>query len=243
MWSRSSFIALSTLLLCAALASWPMARATTCSNKLDLVLCLDGSGSMTGNYHKVQKFARDMVDKFTISDTETRVAVLRYSTKVTAGTSPVFSGTKSDINTAINMPLPGGTTYTDKCISEGEQHFASTGRPSAAKLLVILTDGMPTDQPAAETAADSAIAAGIVIVGVGADVGPFGTDSVKKLTSNKCPANTGGCSQGLTGAPQCVTPCDDHYVDVSSFDDLQNSNILDRVVDVACVGLHVQPLV
>ena len=129
-----------------------------------------------------------------------------------------FSGSKSSIITAIDVPLPGGYTYTDKCITQADTLFSTSARAGAAQIILVLTDGAPTDQAAAVVASQAAIANGIVIVGVGANVGSVaGRSNILALTSNPCPANTGGCSAGLTGAPQCVTPCNDHYVDASTF--------------------------
>ena len=209
------------------------AQETCQSSTIDIVLCLDGSGSMGSHYPEVQTFANLFVDKFTLSPTDTQIAVLRFESSVTDGTNG-FSSTKSTINAAINVPLPGGTTNTHKCIDQGKALFASSGRAGAAQLLVILTDGRPSDQNAAASSADSAIAAGIVLLGVGANVGSYGRDSVLAMTSNQCKGqNTVGCSDGLKNPPQCVTPCDDHYVDATTFADLPN--IIDAVVDVACV--------
>jgi uncharacterized protein YegL len=221
------------LLLVLLLTRDATAQSSTCqSSIIDIALCLDGSGSMGSHYPQVQSFANQLVDKFTISNSDTKVAVLRFESDVTDGTNG-FSGTKSAITAAINIPLPGGTTRTNKCIDYAKKLFSTDGRNGAAKLLLILTDGRPSDQGAAETSAASAIAAGIVILGVGANVGSYGRPNVLKLTSNKCPANTGTCSVGLMNPPQCVTPCDDHYVDATTFADLPN--IIDAVVDVACV--------
>ena len=50
----------------------------SCEGKIDMVICLDGSGSMGSSYPKVQQFAKNVIDKFTISSSNTRVAVLRY---------------------------------------------------------------------------------------------------------------------------------------------------------------------
>ena len=60
--------------------------AASCADPLDVVLCLDGSGSMSYNYPKVQSFAKDFTDKFVLGDTETRLAVLRFSTSTVDGT-------------------------------------------------------------------------------------------------------------------------------------------------------------
>ena len=62
------------------------ASAASCADPLDVVLCLDGSGSMSYNYPKVQSFAQDFANKFTLGDTETRLAVLRFSTSTVDGT-------------------------------------------------------------------------------------------------------------------------------------------------------------
>ena len=210
-------------------------RAATCtSNKIDIVLCLDGSYSMGSGYDDVQAFAIKVVNKFTISPTETRIAVYRYETDVDVSGAPTtngFSGTQQTIIDAINKPLPGGITYTDKCIVKADELFTASARPGVGKLLLVLTDGTPTDQGAAETAATAAIANGITIVGVGANVGGA-RDNVLALTSNKCALPT-GCSSGLQGPPACVTPCDDHYIDASTFAALDS--LVDNVVDLTCV--------
>ena len=62
-----------------------------------------------------------------------------------------------------------------------------------------------------------------MIVGVGVNVGSYGVPNVLKMTSNQCaerPASERAGSAGLTGQPQCVVPCDDHYIDASTFDAL-----------------------
>ena len=41
---------------------------------------------MSYNYPKVQSFAQDFANKFTLGDTETRLAVLRFSTSTVDGT-------------------------------------------------------------------------------------------------------------------------------------------------------------
>ena len=148
------------------------------------------------------------------------------------GTGEGFSTSATKIRDAIDVPLPGGGTRTSKCLAAGEQLFKDEGRPTAAQLLVVITDGMPSNQIQTEAAAKSARDAGIVVLGVGVDVGSWGAPSIKKLTSNQCPSPNDGCSAGLTGYPQCVTPCDDHYLDASSFNDLPK--ILDSLVSVAC---------
>jgi hypothetical protein len=213
----------------------PHVYGTTCTGgTIDIALCLDGSGSMGSHYDKVQSFANQFVDKFLPDGvvSTNKIAVLRFESDVDDGTNG-FSGTKSAITTAINVPLPGGTTNTHKCIDYAKTLFASSGRSGAAKLLLILTDGSPSNQNAAESSAASAIADGIVIIGVGANVGSWGRPNVIKMTSNQCPSNTGSCSEGLMNPPQCVTPCDDHYVDASTFADLPD--VLDALVEVACV--------
>jgi len=157
---------------------------------------------------------------------------------VTDGTNG-FSESEPSIIAAINVPLPGGYTYTDKCITRADTLFSTSARAGAAQIILVLTDGEPTDQGAAVAASQAAIANGIVVVGVGANVGSVaGRSNILALTSNPCPANTGGCSAGLTGAPQCVTPCNDHYVDASTFVVLDS--IVDNVVDLACVDLGCQ---
>ena len=126
--------------------------------------------------------------------------------------------------------------YTDKCIKEAEILFDTKARVGAAKLILVLTDGSPSDQAEAVKASAAAILKGIVIVGVGAQVGGSGRANILALTSNQCPAGNSGCGSGLTldkPGGQCVTPCDDHYIDASTFAALDG--IVDNVVELTCV--------
>ena len=95
--------------------------ASSCADPLDVVLCLDGSGSMSTNYPKVQAFAQDFADKFTLGPTETGMAILRFSTSTVDGTGEGFSTSATKIRDAIDVPLPGGGTRTSKCLAAGEQ--------------------------------------------------------------------------------------------------------------------------
>ena len=226
--------------------------ATCASNEMDIAMCLDNSGSMGSGYSQVKTFAKDVVSKFTISDTATRVAVLKFSTSVT-DTTGGFSGDNSAITATLNGNLMGGTTRTNLCIDMAKNLFASDGRPNAAKLLLIITDGAPSNQIQTETAADQARAAGIVIVGVGASMGWGGRNNIVALTSNQCPPWAGQgssarlssrypsgtkdvdkCSDGLTDPPKCTSPCDDHYLETQTMADL--TSIIDNVVSIACVN-------
>ena len=226
---------MSRLLLYLLYISAVEASSTCTSNVIDIAMCLDNSGSMGSGYTDVQQFSKDVVSKFTISDTNTRVAVLKFSTS-SVDTTFGFSGSASTITDTLDLPLTGGTTNTHRCIDMAKNLFASDGRANAAQLMLIITDGAPTNQIQTETAAEQARAAGIVIVGVGASIGYYGRDNILRLTSNQCPANhaTSGCSDGLTDPPGCTSPCNDHYMDAQTMADL--SSIIDNVVDIACVN-------
>ena len=213
------------------------ATSSCTSSEIDIALCLDNSGSMGSGYSDVQTFAKDVVSKFTISPTATRVAVLKFSTSA-MDTTFGFSGDNQVITDTLNLPLTGGTTNTHRCIDMAKALFASDGRSNAAQLMLIITDGAPTNQVQTETAAQQARDAGIVIVGVGASIGYYGRDNILKLTSNQCPALAAGatnpCSTGLTDPPGCTSPCDDHYMDAQTMADL--TGIIDSVVEIACVN-------
>ena len=56
-----------------------------CDAELDAVLVLDGSGSMSGNYHSVQQFAVSFVSKFKVPPS--RFAVIQYGSSVSLKTS------------------------------------------------------------------------------------------------------------------------------------------------------------
>ena len=114
MWSLWTLLVISLLAQHVVL---PANGADCKSSQIDMVLCLDGSYSMGSSYPDVQKFAVDVVDKFSPTATTTRIAVLRYESDVTIGTKDSdgsnddgFSGDKTAIKAAINVPLPGGIT-------------------------------------------------------------------------------------------------------------------------------------
>ena len=64
------------------------------------------------------------------------------------------------------MPEKHATKY----IAEG----GATHTRDSAQLLLVLTDGSPSDQNQAEVEAKAAIGEGVVIVGVGVNVGSYG---------------------------------------------------------------------
>lgn len=74
-----------------------------CHNKIDLVILLDGSGSVTQDQFKIaKKFAADLIKHFDISKELTNVAVASYSQYVHKGRTFDDDTTRQSVLKAID---------------------------------------------------------------------------------------------------------------------------------------------
>ena len=136
-------------------------RATKmCDAELDAVMVMDGSGSMSGNYHNVQNFARDFVSKFKVPPT--RFGVIQYSDSVSLQTT--LTDSTVSINNAIGRAHMRGTTDTSAALYAAQNEINARGRSSAAKLIVLISDGQPNSVSNALNAANSVKSQGTIIV-------------------------------------------------------------------------------
>lgn len=144
-------------------------NAQSCSGVLDLVLTLDESGSILGDFGAVQQFAIGIVNAFSVSASEVNIGVVSFDSSPT-----VRIGLSSDANAviaAINQAPSGGGTAIGSAISTS-QSVLSAGRSGAGKVMIVLSDGSSGDDPIPP--ANAAKASGTVIFsvafGFGADV-------------------------------------------------------------------------
>ena len=129
----------------------------SCSNALDLVFLIDGSGSIETPWSggevgafksKVLKFVQEMVQYFTIGPNATRVGVATFSTKVTVNFELKDHSSSAGVQAAIqDIPYPKGQTYTSDGIKKvrKEMFTVEAGmRPleqGVSRVAVIVTDG------------------------------------------------------------------------------------------------------
>ena len=122
--------------------SWEEALKT-CPGKLDLVVLLDGSGSVQeDNFEKSIEFVTNLFQSYSLK--EVRMGFLLFST----GVEKVFDlsdsfGTIEEVKSRVqDVEYPGGSTNTNEGIIRAVSMFRSASpRPGVPKILAIFTDG------------------------------------------------------------------------------------------------------
>ena len=120
-----------------------------CEAMVDVVFIVDSSGSIdplggTTNFMNVIQFLRRIIDRFNIGPSRTLVGLVRYSTTASVIIQFGSHTTKSGLLTAVlNLnPQTGGYTNTPDAIQLATRELTSRrARPSAKKIMIVLTDG------------------------------------------------------------------------------------------------------
>ena len=126
----------------------------TCKVKVDVGFILDSSGSLRTDYGKEKDFLKALVAGFGISSAGGRAGVVTFSYH---SEHSIKLNDHTDLNSFYeavdNIALMGSTTRIDKALRTTQaEMFAigNGGRPGAAKLLILLTDGSQTQDSGAE---------------------------------------------------------------------------------------------
>lgn len=113
---------------------------------------VDGSASVQyygkDNFQLIKDSMKHFIDSFSVSSNETRVGVIVYSTKSTVVFKLDQYSSYKDVEEAIdNITYPGGETFTGQALREAATVLFSnnTIRGNASKILVVITDGVSTD--------------------------------------------------------------------------------------------------
>jgi hypothetical protein len=200
--------------------------------KLDLVFCLDNSGSIAimpdletpdkarppRNWKLIQDFAQDLTRELTISPTASQVGLVDFGSKATIRFGLNEHQTKDDVLNAIGqVPFIGARTNTtgglfkSRTVQTDPQYG---GRPGVPKVVVLVTDGEP-DIEVENTLieAQNLKKAGVRVLIVGITYANYAEDLLKEMA---------------------FEPSD--YLYVENFDDLESikSRVLD---DEACKPL------
>uniref|UniRef100_UPI00358F7813 integrin alpha-X-like isoform X2 n=1 Tax=Myxine glutinosa TaxID=7769 RepID=UPI00358F7813 len=141
----------------------------------DMVMLIDGSGSVLDNdFASMKSFIKEMISSF--KDKNTQIAVVQYSDNPKEEFSfQTFSKSCNKRGLVDGIKQLNGETYTAKGINYvidetfSEAHGA---RPSAKKLLVIITDGASSDTNSLSKATSRADSEKIerYVIGVGSEV-------------------------------------------------------------------------
>lgn len=137
---------------------------------------IDGSASVEyfkkGNFQLIKDFIKKLT-RFTTPIGETRVGAIVYSTNATLAFRFDKNASYGEVAEAIdNITYPGGGTYTGKALNEAATRLFQNGlaRGQGRKLLVLITDGVSTDdvyQPALSLRNDGVL---VFVVGIGEDL-------------------------------------------------------------------------
>ena len=146
------------------------------NEELDLVFVVDSSNSLSlDDFTRAKYFMESVVNAFNISYDKTQVGVITYANSARTEFYLNQHGTKSSLTTAIdNIPFKTGTTNTAGGINKAVTEVFSVahgGRPHAAKVMIVITDGESDDRINTVHASDLAKSQGIVLFSIG--VGSF----------------------------------------------------------------------
>lgn len=143
----------------------------TCASKVDLVLVLDGSGSVTTEgWTKQAAFAKLLVGKLKFGEEHAKVGLVQFSTN--AKMFQTLTATSGDVETQIGgMGWLKGSTNTAEALVVAREVFLG-GRKDAQGVAVIITDGMPSSKYLTSTAVSRIKEQGVkvVFVAVGSSV-------------------------------------------------------------------------
>ncbi|XP_067326669.1 collagen alpha-6(VI) chain-like [Anolis sagrei] len=119
--------------------------------KADVMFLVDSSGSIgVDNFEKMKTFIKEVVNRYDIGQDRVRAGVVHFSdTSKEVFALNKTTSTKSDIIQAVEeMSLIGSITETGEALRFVSQYFepAKGARPSVNKILVLITDGIATDE-------------------------------------------------------------------------------------------------
>jgi hypothetical protein len=166
----------------------------SCSGKIDLVFCLDGSGSVnSGNWNLQSDFVKSFVDTFSGNTGDTscsgltcgnfdgekglKVGIVIYGDD--SAVAITLSNDYQAIKQASVNRIETGGTGTGKCLTMAQQmlHDPTKGArgTDAAKILVLMSDGVATD--ATDGPSKSAKQGGTRLIAIGVATGGAHTDA------------------------------------------------------------------
>lgn len=143
-----------------------------CYNTNDLVIVLDGSGSIgSSNFETAKRFVDKLAAAYNVQSSS-RVGFITYSDTVSTIISLTNTLTPDAMSsTILNAPYRASVTYTDLGIDAAVTQFTLYPR-TVPRNMVVLTDGVSTDPSATLASANTAINMGIrtFSVGIGSGV-------------------------------------------------------------------------
>ena len=151
----------------------PVAAQTASPTPFDLMLVLDGSGSIgPQNFELARIFARNLVNSC-LFVSGSRAGVIQYSDLSSVRLEQELSDDRTVVdNTLVNLNYMTGGTATGAAINLAQQELTTKQRTGVKNFIVVLTDGNSLEGPNPITAANAARAAGseLFAIGVGSSI-------------------------------------------------------------------------
>merc|ERR1711879_1061555 len=151
-------------------------EACTVQSPVDIIFVVDGSKSVGANGFELSKqFVGEVADRFTISPSDTQIAIVQFSSAYQQELSVSQGKDLGNIHNALNaMTHLAQGTYTSTAIEFTSSLF-NNDRPSAKRVMIVLTDGQSGDFEDLPKAKAVAASLGITMmsVGVGSGIGIY----------------------------------------------------------------------
>lgn len=146
---------------------------------VDLMLVLDGSGSIAPSDFEVMKdFVRDFIASFPIGERGANIGLIQFST--TAELYLSLSDDTADVNASINnMTQFGASTNIAAAIDLAQNQFV-VRRAGIPRVMIVLTDGLHNESGNPIVSADRARVAGTAVFGVA--VGGFDFEEISRIS-------------------------------------------------------------
>ena len=159
---------------------------------LDLVFAIDGSNSMTtADFTRLKETVKRIIEKQRISPLDTHVAVVEYSDRPSVQIYLGDTFDRKELNERLDLipPSLGQNAIVEKAldvIAKDVLSVAKGGRPGAAKILVILSDGDSSEVKRLENAANQLKDSGVkvYVVSIGDRTDPDGIMGVVTTSEN-----------------------------------------------------------
>merc|ERR1719389_1583484 len=119
-----------------------------CEAELDVMLLMDGSGSVgSKGFAQEKEFAEAFIKRFEIAHTASEMGIISFSYYITIG-SQITDDMASLLTVVEETEWEAYNTNTAAALGTALEVLAASGRETAQSVVVVLTDGMPNDSEA-----------------------------------------------------------------------------------------------
>lgn len=129
----------------------------------DVVFVMDSSDSISEpDWQKFVKFTNNLIDALPVSEPSIHVGLVEYNTNATLVTELLSDKAKlhEKVNTGLSK-YTRGATYTSKALGVALDDIQKNGRSHVPQMIILLTDGLPTNRTATDEAFKAVHAAGV----------------------------------------------------------------------------------